>query len=73
MLLATYRCFTMAPKGFIPAQDMGYLYAVIQLPDAAAIERTRSVVEHVQQIAMTTPGVKHTMSISGSSFAIGAS
>jgi multidrug efflux pump len=73
MLLVTYRCLTIAPKGFIPAQDMGYLYAVIQLPDAAAIERTRAAVDHVQKIAMGMPGVKHTMAIAGSSFAIGAS
>jgi multidrug efflux pump subunit AcrB len=32
MLVVTYRCFTVAAKGFIPAQDMGYLYAAVQLP-----------------------------------------
>ncbi|MEN6405858.1 MAG: efflux RND transporter permease subunit, partial [Thermoguttaceae bacterium] len=73
LLVTTYRCFALAPKGFIPAQDMGYLYAVIQLPDAASIERTRTVVDRVQRIAMETPGVKHTMAMSGSSFAINAS
>jgi multidrug efflux pump len=73
MLWATYRCFTGAPRGFIPAQDMGFLYTVIQLPDAAAVERTRAAVDHVQQIAMGMHGVKHTMAIAGSSFAIGAS
>lgn len=73
MLLATYRCFKSAPKGFIPAQDMGYLYAAIQLPDAAAIERTRATVGRVQQIAMGMRGVKHSMAIAGSAFGIGAS
>ena len=42
MLFATYRCFSVTPKGFIPAQDMGHLYAAVQLPDAASIERTRA-------------------------------
>jgi len=73
MLLVTYRCFTIAPKGFIPAQDMGYLYAAVQLPDAASIERTRAAVDHAQQIAMRMRGVKHTMAIAGSAFGIGAS
>jgi multidrug efflux pump len=73
MLFVTYRCFTMAPKGFIPAQDMGFLYVPIQLPDAASIERTRAVVEHAQRIAMGMRGVKHSMALSGMAFTIGAS
>jgi len=73
MVLVTYRCFTAAPKGFIPAQDMGYLYAAVQLPDAASIERTRAAVDRVQQIAMGMRGIKHTMAIAGSAFGIGAS
>ncbi len=73
MLFVTYRCFTIAPKGFIPAQDMGYLYAAVQLPDAASIERTRAAVDHAQQIATGMRGVKHTMAIAGSAFGIGAS
>ena len=73
MLFLTYRCFTMVPKGFIPAQDMGYLYVTVQLPDAAAIERTRAVVDRVQAIAMATPGIQHTLAIGGSAFAQGVS
>ncbi len=73
MLFVTYKCFTIAPKGFIPAQDMGYLFGAVQLPDAASIERTKAAVDHVQQIAMGMKGVKHTMAIAGNAFGIGAS
>lgn len=73
MLYGTYRAFSMAPKGFIPAQDMGYLFVIIQLPDAASIERTRAAVDHVQDIAMGMEGIKHTMAISGMAFGLGAS
>ena len=40
--------YTQLPTGFIPQQDKGYLIASIQLPDAAAAERT---VESNQAIA----------------------
>ncbi len=73
MLFGTYKLFTFTPKGFIPSQDMGYLFSVVILPDAASIERTRAAVDHAQQIAMKMKGVKHTMAIAGSGFAIGAS
>ncbi|HEV3383752.1 MAG TPA: efflux RND transporter permease subunit, partial [Gemmata sp.] len=38
------------PTGFIPQQDKGYLIASIQLPDAAATDRTR---EKIQRITKT--------------------
>jgi multidrug efflux pump len=72
LLGATYFSFTQAPKGFIPTQDMGYLMAAVQLPDAAAVERTRAVTNHMQEICRNTPGVKHTVAQSGSSFVIQA-
>jgi multidrug efflux pump len=73
LLFVTYQGFTIAPKGFIPTQDMGYLFAVVQLPDAASIERTRDAVDHAERIAASMKGVKHTMAISGSAFGMGAS
>jgi multidrug efflux pump len=73
MLYVTYRTFSVAPKGFIPSQDMGYLFVIIRLPDAASIERTRDAVDHAQQIATSMEGVKHTMSIAGMAFGLGAS
>lgn len=41
------------PTGFIPQQDKGYLIASIQLPDAAATDRTR---EKIEKIAKTILG-----------------
>ncbi len=35
------------PTGFIPQQDKGYLIASIQLPDAAATDRTREKIEKI--------------------------
>ncbi len=57
--------FAKVPTGFIPAQDMGYLIVVIQLPDASSFERTDAVVRQVDAMARTIPGVAHTFAISG--------
>ncbi len=64
--------FGQLPTGYIPAQDKGYLLASIQLPDLASLERTRVVADHVDRICHETPGVAHTISVSGQSFVIGA-
>ncbi len=57
--------FAKVPTGFIPAQDMGYLIVVVQLPDAASFERTDATVRRVDEIARKIPGVAHTFAISG--------
>jgi multidrug efflux pump len=73
LLFLTYWDFNRTPKGFIPTQDMGYLLVNVQLPDAASAERTRDVTDRVQDICMATPGVKHTLVVAGTSFALSAS
>jgi multidrug efflux pump len=64
--------YQQVPTGFIPQQDKGYLIASIQLPDAAAADRTREVIRRIVTIAMDTPGVKHCNSIAGNSFVLSA-
>lgn len=60
------------PTGFIPAQDKGYLIASIQLPDAAAAERSRETIKKIEQIVLNTPGVKNVNSVAGNSFVLSA-
>ena len=49
MLAATWWGFVTTPKGFVPAQDMGYMIVNVQLPDASSIERTREVTKRTQE------------------------
>ena len=72
LLGLTYWGFNQLPTGYIPTQDKGYLLVSIQMPDATALERTKVVVNRVDQICHDTPGVGHTISISGQSFVLGA-
>jgi multidrug efflux pump len=61
-----------APKGFVPAQDKGYLVVNTQLPDSASLERTAEVTAAVEKIALETPGVDHTFAVTGTSFVLNA-
>jgi multidrug efflux pump subunit AcrB len=72
LLVLTFWQFTTAPTGFIPQQDKGYLILVVQLPDAASIARTEAVMARVEKLARDTPGVKHTLGISGTSLILNA-
>ncbi|MBK8908423.1 MAG: efflux RND transporter permease subunit [Rhodospirillales bacterium] len=57
--------FTMAPTGFIPQQDQGYLIAVIQLPPGASLDRTDEVMLRAARTALAVDGVAHVVPISG--------
>ena len=72
LVYLTYWGFMHTPTGFIPQQDKGYLLVNVQLPDAASLERTEAVMGRIEEIARSTPGVKHTVAIAGQSILLGA-
>jgi multidrug efflux pump len=72
LLVMTYWGFTHTPTGFIPTQDKGYLLVNLQLPDAASVERTKLVMDRIEQIAKETKGVSHTVAIAGQSLLLTA-
>jgi multidrug efflux pump len=72
LLVLTYFEFTNAPTGFVPQQDKGYLLLNVQLPDSASVERTQKVMGRIESIARDTPGVEHTVGVSGQSLILNA-
>ena len=53
------------PTGFLPDEDQGFIFAGIQLPDAASLQRTGEVARQAEEIITKTPGVKYCSSIIG--------
>jgi len=51
--------------GFLPDEDQGFIFAGIQLPDAASLERTSVVAKQAEDIITKTPGVKYCSSVLG--------
>ncbi|MDH4476093.1 MAG: multidrug efflux RND transporter permease subunit [Verrucomicrobiaceae bacterium] len=58
------KVFNEVPSGFIPSQDLGYALVLVQLPDAAAFERTDAIVRRMDAMAREIPGIAHTFAIS---------
>ncbi|ELB2802976.1 efflux RND transporter permease subunit [Vibrio alginolyticus] len=65
LLGGTVSLFKAVPGGFIPQQDKQYLVAIAQLPDAASLDRTESVIKEMENLALATPGVAQTISFPG--------
>ncbi len=57
--------FLRIPGSFVPAEDQGYIFANLQLPDGATMERTRKMSSEVSKIAGENRGVMNAMAING--------
>lgn len=53
------------PAGFIPNEDQGMIYAIIQTPPGSTLERTNEVARKLQQICEEIPGVASVSSLAG--------
>jgi hydrophobe/amphiphile efflux-1 (HAE1) family protein len=65
---ATYLVSLRIPSTFLPVEDQGYFFVVIQLPDGASLQRTDAVAQQVRDVLKGTPGVEIVGSISGLNF-----
>ena len=53
------------PSGFIPEEDQGYLFGVVQLPRASSLQQTDATSREIESILLKTPGVEYVTSIVG--------
>jgi hydrophobe/amphiphile efflux-1 (HAE1) family protein len=65
LIVATAFMFRKVPTGFVPTQDKQYLVAFAQLPDAATLDRTESVIERMTKIGLEQPGVDGAVAFPG--------
>jgi HAE1 family hydrophobic/amphiphilic exporter-1 len=55
--VGTYFLNSSLPSGFIPNEDQGMFYAIIQTPPGSTLERTNQIAEKLQKIAEGIDGV----------------
>lgn len=53
------------PAGFIPNEDQGMIYAIIQTPPGATLERTNEIARELQKIAEEVDGIQSVSSLAG--------
>lgn len=56
---------TILPSGFIPNEDQGQIYAIIQTPPGSTLERTNEVSRKLQEIAEEVEGIQSVSSLAG--------
>lgn len=53
------------PSGFIPNEDQGMIYAIIQTPPGSTLERTNAISRKLQKIAEEVEGIQSVSSLAG--------
>ena len=65
MLFSIYLLFSIIPGSFVPAEDQGYLFAAVVLPDGASIDRSEQMTNEVADIFAAHPAVEDASALSG--------
>lgn len=63
--LLTWGISTTLPSGFIPAEDQGMIYGIIQAPPGSSLERTNEIAERLQKIAEKIDGISSVSALAG--------
>ena len=53
------------PSGFVPNEDQGMIYAIVQTPPGTTLEETNDVASRLQRLALTVEGVASVSSLAG--------
>ena len=53
------------PSGFIPNEDQGQIYAIVQTPPGSTLERTNDISKQLQKIAEEVEGIQSVTSLAG--------
>jgi HAE1 family hydrophobic/amphiphilic exporter-1 len=68
LLAFTVLVIVLGPQlrgGFLPEEDQGYIFAALQLPSTASLQRTAAAARKVETVVLNTPGVEYCTTIVG--------
>ncbi|MCH5335497.1 MAG: efflux RND transporter permease subunit [Alistipes sp.] len=71
ILAAIWVMNSLAPRSFMPQEDQGYFTVELELPEGAALERTREVTDRAMEFLLQEPDVKYVLNVTGSSPRVG--
>ncbi|MGN6438253.1 MAG: efflux RND transporter permease subunit [Agriterribacter sp.] len=53
------------PSGFIPNEDQGMIYAIVQTPPGSTLERTNAIARKLQEVAEHVEGIQSVSALAG--------
>ncbi|GAB1540946.1 efflux RND transporter permease subunit [Scytonema sp. NUACC21] len=67
-LVATGWIYQTTPQGFIPEEDQGYLFSIVEAPPGVSLNYTSDLVNRIEKEALLIPEVEHINGLVGFGF-----
>jgi len=68
LLALTYVLFVAAPAGFLPDEDQGVVFGIVQAPDGSSLNVTDDVLAKIARLGFANKNVDHVFAVGGYSF-----
>ena len=68
LLLFTYFLYNQVPTGFIPEEDQGYFFTIVQAPDGVSLNYTQNVMQEVGSKIADVQDIQSYFALSGFGF-----
>jgi hydrophobic/amphiphilic exporter-1 (mainly G- bacteria), HAE1 family len=68
LLGLTYLVYTRVPTAFVPDEDQGFIFILVQGPTGASLDYTMNIVKQVEGVLQKTPEIQNTFGVGGFSF-----
>jgi hydrophobic/amphiphilic exporter-1 (mainly G- bacteria), HAE1 family len=68
LILFTYFLYNLVPTGFIPEEDQGYFFTIVQAPDGVSLNYTQEIVDRIGDKISQIEDVESYFTLSGFGF-----
>jgi len=68
LIVFTYFLYNLVPTGFIPEEDQGYFYTIVQAPDGVSLNYTQEIMEQIGDKISKIEDVESYFTLSGFGF-----
>ncbi|MFM2312589.1 MAG: hypothetical protein RLZZ04_1865 [Cyanobacteriota bacterium] len=68
LVLFTYFLYNSVPTGFIPEEDQGYFYTIVQAPDGVSLNYTQEIMDQVGEQMSKIEDIESRFTLSGFGF-----
>ncbi|VEP17417.1 Efflux pump membrane transporter BepG [Hyella patelloides LEGE 07179] len=68
LIIFTYFLYNLVPTGFVPEEDQGYFFTIVQAPDGVSLNYTNNIMEQIGEEMAQIPEIDGYFTLSGFSF-----
>src|SRR5579871_5767189 len=65
---ATYWIYNLVPSSFVPDEDQGYIFVIVQAPPGVSLQYTTQVMDRASALIRKNPDISDLLSVPGFSF-----